>query len=655
MLSKLAWVNVKRSIKDYAIYLLTVTLSFSFMFAFLLISNAKDVLSLASIMHNFKDFMFLVNFFIVLVVCFLIHYTTKFMFQKRSKEFGTYMLLGIKKKYITRMFTLENIIFGFFSFLLAIPLGYLFSLFMSFVIMHIFSLPYIVKIHFDTLSILTTFLYFIVIYCIVLLLSYRRMKKMKIYDLLYFEKQNEKMPQIKPWSRNLFFFLSLGLGIFSLLLFDQQFSEVGTEPSFLMITICLFLLIISIYGTIYTASDFILQFVLKKKKRKYQGDALFIARTFSAKVRTMRFTMGTLTLFITLTLLVLNVSSLMKGLFDYQIEQTAPYDISIGAKEEELPKYMKMIEENYTVRDKFYYHNYQDTSDSITEVLYTHSGWREKDQFIKVSDYNQLLKLRGMPEVTLKEGEYLLHVTKEYREILGKAKSIQTIHLSNGVTLKQKYFISEGYTYAWGAGYGFAIVVPDSAVTGLAIGESHLIVNTKEKTTEAFAHKLLQLGETEVCSTDEDAYQVCYSLSNVTVRGQEEANNNGFITITSFVCFYMAFIFTAVVGTILAIQLLSDATKYQYRYQVLRKLGVTDDYLYQMIRKQLLLFFLFPLVYPILVSFCTMYSMNRIFQIALPTDTTYIMYFFINLALFLLLYFLYFIATYFGFKKNIDE
>ncbi len=47
------------------------------------------------------------------------------MFQKRSKEFGTYELLGITKKDITKIFTLENIILGFFALLISIPIGYI--------------------------------------------------------------------------------------------------------------------------------------------------------------------------------------------------------------------------------------------------------------------------------------------------------------------------------------------------------------------------------------------------------------------------------------------------------------------------------------------------------------------------------------------------
>ena len=137
MLSKLSFRNAKRSIRDYVIYLITVTLAFSFIFAFNLISNSKDVLELSSVMDNFKYVMYVVNIFIILVVSFLINYTTKFMFSKRSHEFGTYMVLGIKKKQISRMFTLENLFLGILSFLISIPVGYVLSCLFSAVIMNI--------------------------------------------------------------------------------------------------------------------------------------------------------------------------------------------------------------------------------------------------------------------------------------------------------------------------------------------------------------------------------------------------------------------------------------------------------------------------------------------------------------------------------------
>ena len=192
LLNKLALRNAKRSIKDYMIYLITVTLSFSFIFAFNLISFSKDVLNLSSMMVNFKYSMYFVNGLIIFVICFLINYTTKFIFKKRSKEFGTYLILGIKKKQITSLFTRENIILGSCSFVLSIPLGYLFSMIMSYIMMTIFELPKLIKINITMRALGLTFLYFLLIYFIVLLLLRKRFKKLKIHDLLYLERKNEK-------------------------------------------------------------------------------------------------------------------------------------------------------------------------------------------------------------------------------------------------------------------------------------------------------------------------------------------------------------------------------------------------------------------------------------------------------------------------------
>ena len=98
MLNKLAFRNVKRSIKDYIIYLITITISFSLIFALNLISSSEAVVELSKGLDTFAYVLYFINAIVIFVICFLINYTTKFMFEKRSKEFGMYMLLGIKKK-----------------------------------------------------------------------------------------------------------------------------------------------------------------------------------------------------------------------------------------------------------------------------------------------------------------------------------------------------------------------------------------------------------------------------------------------------------------------------------------------------------------------------------------------------------------------------
>ncbi len=641
MLGKLAKMNAKRSIKNYVIYLITVILSFSFMFAFNLISNSKEVLELSSTMANFKVAMYFTSAIVIFIVGFLINYTTKFMFQKRSKEFGTYELLGIKKNKITQMFILENIILGFFAFIFSIPIGILFSIIMSNIIMNIFELPHLIKMDFGLYPILLSGLYIIFIYFFVLFLSRRRIKKMSIYNLLYFEKQNEKLIHKNKKHRNFYFIISLFLGILSLILFDMQFNSINDEPSFVVILLCIFLIIFSIYGVTTTLSDFILNYVLKRKNIKYKVNNLFIARTFSSKVKSMSFTLGTITVLITLTFVVLNLSNLFKGVFEYQMDTTCPYDIAIELNPEDVDKFVTFIDEDYTINEQYVYNGY-DQNDSIKKVL----GLTRPTSVIKLNDFNKLLEMRGKSTITLKDNEYYLNIMKELKNDLENSPELKEITLSNGITLKQKEISSDGYTFAWGIGYGYIVVVPDSAVENLDIVETHLIINTKEKTTEEFARKLTDFYDPKLSG---------FSIGNIKVRGEIEASNKGFITITSFICFYLALIFIAVVGTILAIQSLSDSTKYKYRYQVLSKLGVGDNELYKIVFKQLIIYFIFPVVYPIIVSFCTIMSMNKLFQITLTNEFIYLGYFIESLLVFLVIYIIYFLTTYYGFKRNIKE
>ena len=160
MLGKLAVRNTKRNLKDYLVYLVTITISFSLILAFNLIASSDEVVKLSSSMNSFKQVLTFVNIVIVFVVCFLINYTTRFMFEKRSKELGMYMLLGIKKKEIVRLLVLENVLLGLLAFILSIPLGFLFSQFVSLVIVKLIGIPEVIFISLNFVSIGLLAVYF---------------------------------------------------------------------------------------------------------------------------------------------------------------------------------------------------------------------------------------------------------------------------------------------------------------------------------------------------------------------------------------------------------------------------------------------------------------------------------------------------------------
>ena len=657
MLGKLAVRNTKRNLKDYLIYLITITISFSLILAFNLIVSSEEVIKLSSGMNTFKNILTFVNIVIVFVVCFLINYTTRFMFEKRSKELGTYMLLGIKKKEIARLLVLENILLGFLAFVLSIPLGFLFSQFVSLVIVKMLGIPKVIFISLNLISIGLLAIYFLAIYVLVLLNLLRRIRKMTVHDFLYFDKQNEKKMFRSNKKRNIIFVISVILGIASLLLWNSRcnFENMNDQATMTYMMISIVLLIISIYGVSMSCADMLLSVLLKNKKMKYNKDNLFVTRTFASKARTMSFTFGTLSLLILLSLLCLNFSSINKGVYKSSIEQTAPYDVHVFDQKQpfdDFNEYLAVIDEDYTINETFEYNVYKEPNHQL-QSLYGDEQFYKFDPVMKLSDYNTLLKLRGMDTIELKDNEYFLLTDSQSLYLVEDNNDIKNLKISNR-DLHLKGIDTKSFWLSMTSTGRFMVVIPDEYVEGLEILEEHLIVDTKEETTAKLEEKIeaelnhLLVVEDEDGTTHNEYYRV-------SVRGTAIEEQNSMTAIVASIALYIAFILISAVGTILAVQSLSDATKYKYRYQTLRRLGVNDKSLFKTIKKQLLILFGVPVVYSIIASFCMLTSINNVYQVLLESQYTYLLYFISGMAIFFFIYGVYWIATYIGFKRNINE
>ena len=657
MLGKLAVRNTKRSIKDYLIYLITITISFSLILAFNLIASSDKVVELSTGMGSFKTVLTFINAVIVFVVCFLINYTTRFMFEKRSKELGTYMLLGIKKKKVAHLLVTENILLGFLAFVLSIPLGFLFSQFVSLVIVKMLGIPEVIFISLNLISIELLAIYFMAIYVLVLLNLLRRIRKMTVHDFLYFDKQNEKKMFRSSKRRNIIFVISLLLGIASLVFWHTRFNfeNYSTSENISYLTICICVLIISIYGISATCADMFLYVLLKSKKLKYKSDNLFVARTFASKARTMGFTFGTLSMLILLSLLCLNFSSINKGVYQSTIERSSPYDISIYEVKKpfsDFSEYLDYIDDEYTISNSLEYDIYKEPNHQIQNFFQVE--FYDFDAILKLSDYNKMLELRGLDTAQLKENEYLIITDKQYLHKVENNNEIKVLQLSNGEKLNLKEIDTQTYWYAMCNSGRFTVVVPDVYTQDLEIAERHLIVDTKEDTTADYEQQFLKDMEDKFIEVNENGEDVLQSY-RINMRGTTVEEQNSMTAMIASICLYIAFVLISAVGTILAVQSLSDSTKYKYRYSTLRRIGVNDKSLFRTIKKQLLILFGVPTVYSIICGFFMVVSMNNIFQILLQSKYSYLAYFIGSLLIFFFIYGIYWIATYIGFKRNINE
>ena len=118
MYLKLAMRNARRSVMDYLLYIAATVILLSIIF----VSNYISVWG--NIRANFQTAS--LPLLIVLIMTFLMAYISNFMVKQRSKEFATYLLLGMKKTTLFFLFACEIVLIGIVCF----AVGGLFSLFL---------------------------------------------------------------------------------------------------------------------------------------------------------------------------------------------------------------------------------------------------------------------------------------------------------------------------------------------------------------------------------------------------------------------------------------------------------------------------------------------------------------------------------------------
>ena len=692
MLGKLSFRNAKRQAKDYCIYFITVIISVALMFSFNSIATSNDISELSSYMASFSKAISGISILIVLVMAWLINYCMRFMLEKRSKEFGTYQILGIEKKSISNIFILENIMIGGIAFIIGIALGTFIYQILTSIIMNLFNQPYQIEISFSLKAIGITAIYFFGIFALVLLNCRRKIKKTKVYDLLYADKKNENNIIKNAKGNVILFTLSIALLVGAILINNNEFANASNMVG-RNIFIAIIMLIVGIYLFYISISSFIVKRYLNNKSRKYKKDNMFLYRNLTSKINTMSLSLGTIALMFTIILIGGNVALLMNNMINNEIEMGYPYEIMITTADGDFSKYKEYIEKNTKVKDMYEYRLYNikgiGLSTAFEKTPFKGAIDKEIDCVLSLTTYNKLREILGYEKVDLQDDEIMINCLKTAKGGLEKyTKENDKIKIV-GKDVKIKEIRSENIAQVGFNGSYYAIIVPDSLIPLIEKEDQRLrdkndnnstivteqedgadkiyyldfaynfVATTENMTDEKFYKELSNYiikQEREIAGEvngEEQNYNIEISLANVQTKGERMSQTKSFYTIMSFLAFYVALIFVMATATLLAIQQLSDSEKYKYRYELLKKLGVDELQINRTIFRQLLFYFAIPMVLPVIISIPITLGISHIFTVAVTMEEI-LKNIWIMLGMFILVYGIYFIATDVQFDRNIN-
>lgn len=201
MYAKLILRNAKRSIKDYLIYIVTMTICVMLFYAFLSISSSYYHPDIGS-EYDFTmlgDGMRLAILAVTFLLLFLIKYVNNYMLLRRQKEFAIQTVMGMEQATVGWLFFAETFVMGIAAIILGILLGMICSQFITAMLLSNYGKPYQLSwmLFPDTVALTVTF--FSLSFLLVGLFNVRTIRKIKIIDMLYAERYNEKSIKKSRW------------------------------------------------------------------------------------------------------------------------------------------------------------------------------------------------------------------------------------------------------------------------------------------------------------------------------------------------------------------------------------------------------------------------------------------------------------------------
>ncbi|EOU1605555.1 ABC transporter permease [Clostridium perfringens] len=657
MYFKLAFKNIKKSYKNYVIYFLTLIFGICIFYTF----NSIESQSVMMELNEQKQSAFMMaeqligyfSVFIAFVLGFLIVYANNYLIKRRKKEFGIYMTLGMENGSLSKMIFLETLFIGAISLGIGVVLGIMLSQALSVLTAYMFQVD-LTKFQFvfSPLGFKRTVLCFSIIYLVVLIFNFISVRKIKLIDLLTASKRNEK-PTIKNlWVSVILFLVSVGiLGI----AYYKVIHDGIAFASFNALGLPILLGCIGTFIFFYSLTGFFLKVIQGNKKFYLRDLNMFVMKQISSKINTTFVSLSFICLMLFLAICTFSGGLGINRAINADLKDLTKFDVTFwsnsGENIESLLKEKNIDISNIAKEDSNMV--MYDSEVKYSDFLSKEGMTAMKNYFPVANDndtlvigengYNNTLKLLGKEPVNLKENQYLAvgnidEMKKWVNESLENGKKINI----SGKTLEpanKKYENINLYNFTM-KGDILIFVVKDSLLEGLKPVSSrfNMMLKDNSNTKEELESIREQLVESQV-----------YSITKKEIYD----NAAGLGATMAYLGIYLGLIFIITSAVVLAIQQLTESTDNVERYRLLKEIGVDQKMINKAIFTQVGVYFMLPLSLAIVHSIVGLKISSTI--VGVFGNASIIPNIIITAIIFVIIYGGYFLATYLGAKKNINE
>lgn len=665
MLPKIALGNVRKSLRDFSVFFITLVFGVCAFYAFASINDQTAVINLteqqseavSAVMRMLSS----VSVFVAVILGLLVVYANRFLVRRRKREFGIYLTLGMGRAQVAAIMVMETLAVGVAALVVGLVLGVFLSQVMMYVTANLFeaTIPGFAFV-FSPGAALSTLACFAAIFALSLLLNVREVSRCRLIDLINADKVSEKVKARSLPVCVVLFLVSLvlmGVAYRTLLENGVMSDKFGQATALVSVGTALFF---------FSVSGFLLRFLQGRPGVYLRGLNAFTLRQLNSRVNTawVSITLVCAMLFVAICG-VCTGFSVSRGISD-ALEKGSPYDASINAyprglmiagmddADYDLPEvneeaasdgfdmvaamrrkvsdwddivsataqvnqYMPSGAQGGISQRWAYETTSYATDATLDEVLGQNDS---RFAFVRVSQYNALRALLGEKPVELGRDECL--VWSDFTPLDGFWEAFIDQHPgfeALGTTLHPRGMAHETLCNTSAASVTGALVVPDEvlpddlvpAMTSLDVTYSGSVDECEQRFQDACE---AACGPAD--SRGVEAWPVCF----METRQAMADSTVGLTVVTTYLAIYIGLILLISCASVLSIQQLSAVADDVSRYRVLAELGADPAQIRGALMVQVGVYFVFPLVVAVCHAACALTSINGLISLATGFDVS---------------------------------
>lgn len=646
MFSDLIRRNSRRSRRENGLFFGSLVISIVAFYIILSLSRQDVMLFLAKMESDaVNKLLTMIPLFYVMtlgILFFLTYFASKYQLERRRKEFGVYLMMGLRRSRLFAMLLAEDLLSSILALAIGLPVAVLLSELISLVTARLVGMGIIGhQFTFSLPAVGFTIAGFLFVKLAAFLVLSSKISRQEIGTLLAHASGNEKKQ--KPA-------LVYGICVVSgIIMLAAAYTTAIRGRAWQEIRMMFLTLILGLTGTIllFYGMRAVIALLIKagKANRKLY---VFTFRQIQENVIHQSTSMAISSLLILAALCCFGAGIGMASGSQKAGDRVLDYtfnDYSAENYQDVFPRLQTVLKENgldkqfsqlfemrtgnvYTEDDSYDVFQMDSVMDALRslapsedrDILLNDLSYEEYPELICLSDYNRLLKAAGKPVLTLEANEAAVYQDMDFTSasrtaILNKILSSnpQAVLDGNPVTLTGDIQSVDLVTDQF-VTLSFALILPDEQFFSYTKGKCDVYINgiLSQETTKGVS---LMTAISDLNTRLDNI-----GLQDMGINYESYLQNMGrqlfYMVASSYITIYLAIIFLIVANTVMGVQFLMSQQKTGRRYQTLVRLGATYKNLSASARKQITWFMGLPVF---VAAFSSYFGVKSLFAGLLPS------------------------------------